>query len=230
MLKRTKIFNGLWVDHLDLADTALLKPGSQIVSLNIEQLVLAEQDPGLLSIFQDAEYLISDGIGVVFTLKYLFGVKDAKKLAGIDLAEKLIEEKSRIAFLGSGTKQIDKLKNIYSEKLVFAHDGYFALDQKDDLLAKLISQNPDLLLVGMGSPRQEKIIYELKTKLPNTIMMGVGGALDLWSGSLKRAPKIMIDLNLEWLFRIIQEPYRVKRFIYSVRGYILLLIKKLVSS
>lgn len=228
MHKRTKIFNGLWVDHLDLADTALLKPGSQIVSLNIEQLVLAEQDPELLAIFQDAEYLIPDGIGVVLTLKYLFGAKDSKKLAGIDLAKKLIEEKSRIAFLGSGVKQIEKLKHIYSEKLVFAHDGYFDLDQKDDLLQKLISQNPDLLLVGMGSPRQEKIIYELKTKLPNTIMMGVGGALDLWSGSLKRAPKIMIDLNLEWLFRIIQEPYRVKRFIYSVRGYILLLIKNLV--
>lgn len=225
--KRTKIFNGLWVDHLDLADTALLKPGSQIVSLNIEQLVLAEQDPELLAIFQDAEYLIPDGIGVVLTLKYLFGAKDSKKLAGIDLASKLITEKKRIAFLGSTVERIEKLKNIYSEKLVFANDGYFSLDQKDDLLQKLISQNPDLLLVAMGSPRQEKIIYELKTKLPNTIMMGVGGALDLWSGSLKRAPKIMIDLNLEWLFRIIQEPYRLKRFIYSVRGYILLLIKNL---
>ncbi len=227
MHKRTKIFNGLWVDDLNLADTALLKPGSQIVSLNIEQLVLAGQDPELLKIFQDSEYLIPDGIGVVLTLKYLFGVKSAKKLAGIDLAQKLITEKKRIVFLGSTEERIEKLKKIYSGKLVFAHDGYFDLNQKDEIYQKIISQDPDLLLVGMGSPRQEKIIYELKTKLPNTIMMGVGGALDLWSGSLRRAPKFLINLNLEWLFRIIQEPYRLKRFIYSVRGYILMLIKNL---
>ena len=202
----------------------------QIISLNLEQVVLAQDDPEYQRIISESELIIPDGVSIVLTddLLRCLGIDKSefglKKLAGIDLAAKLIEEKKRIAIWGAKKENLLSLEEKFSSKLVFLEHGYFGIDQKDELLERLIRSNPDLLLVGMGAPKQEKLIDECKSRLSNCVCMGVGGALDVWAGQLSRAPDWMIFLHLEWFFRIIQEPYRLKRFLHNVRGYILLLI------
>lgn len=205
----------------------------QVISLNLEQVVLAQDDPEYRKIISEAELIIPDGVSIVWTYRLLnFFSPDAanfplKKLAGIDLAAKLIESKQKIAIWGAKKEIIELLKKKLKDKLVFAEHGYFNLDQKDEILERLIKSKPDLLLVGMGAPKQEMLIYECKSKLDTCVCMGVGGALDVWSGKLQRAASWMIFLNLEWFFRIIQEPSRLKRFLYNVRRYVLLMIHHL---
>ncbi len=204
--------------------------GIQVISLNLEQVVLAQDDPEYRKIISEAELIIPDGVSVVWTYRFLnfFSPRGEKiplkKLAGIDLAAKLIESKQKIAILGAKKEIIELLEKKLEDKLVFAEHGYFNLDQKDEILERLIKSKPDLLLVGMGAPRQEMLIYECKSRLDACVCMGIGGALDVWSGHLQRAAPWMISLNLEWFFRIIQEPYRLKRFLYNVHRYFLLLI------
>lgn len=228
MYEKLQFIRDLKIDSFDIdSDIDLIKPGFHIISLNIEQFVLAMDNPELLKVFLDAEMIIPDGSGIVLTLKYLFG-KKIKKIAGIDLAQKLIEKKKRIVFIGSTANRIEKLKKIYSEKLVFAHHGYFDVNQKDEIRENILQSQPDLLLVALGSPKQEFFISELKQFLPNTVMMGIGGAFDIWSGELKRAPQVMVQMNLEWFFRLMQEPSRLKRILYNVTKYIFLLMKELI--
>ena len=76
---------------------------------------------------------------------------------------------------------------------------------------ELKKRSPKLILVALGSPRQEKFIYEAKHILNPALMIGIGGSLDVWSGSVKRAPKIFQSLGLEWLYRTITRPSRFKR-------------------
>lgn len=199
-----------------------------ILSLNIEQVVLAKNDLEYQNIINSAEIIIPDGAGIVLTHNYLLKSEPKlHKVAGIDLALKLLQSSKRVALLGSTQESIDILKAKFAEKIVFAHHGYFAIGQKDELIREIALVKPDLLLVAMGAPKQEKFIYECMQTLQNCICMGVGGAFDIWSEKLQRAPKWMILMNLEWFFRIIQEPSRLKRFFNSVYGYVSILISTL---
>ncbi len=235
-----KPFLNLYIDQTPLelfidpdrymADLFTDKAGIQVISLNLEQVVLAQDNPEYRKIISEAELIIPDGISIVWTYRFLnlFSSEHSnfllKKLAGIDLAAKLIESKQKIAILGAKKEIIELLEKKLENKLVFAEHGYFNLDQKDEILERLIKSKPDLLLVGMGAPKQEMLIYECKSRLNACVCMGIGGALDVWSGKLQRATPWMIFMNLEWFFRIIQEPYRLKRFLYNVYRYVLLLI------
>ncbi len=232
MYKR-KPFLNIYIDLASEAlfadiDTLFANQTAQIISLNMEQAVLAADDAEFRKIINDSELIIADGVSIVWTYKLLSSFESEKfplkKLAGIDLAAKLIESKQKIALWGAKKEVIELLEKKFAGKLVFAEQGYFNSDQKTQIIDRLIKSQPDLLLVAMGAPMQEKLIYECKSKLSNCLCMGVGGAFDVWSDQLKRAPRWMIFLNLEWLFRLIQEPYRLKRFLYNVYRYTLLLI------
>ena len=95
-------------------------------------------------------------------------------------------------------------------KLLKAQDGY--VKDRDKVRKDIIKQKPDLCLVALGIPHQEKFINSLMDSVDKGIYMGVGGTFDVLSGTKKRAPKLFIKLNLEWLYRIMCEPSRLKRF------------------
>ena len=212
---------------LDLEDSSLLplykEHGTNIISLNLEQVVLAYENPEFKKLIQEAEIVIPDGEAVCLGYKFLYG-KKISKLAGIDLAEKLLKEKNRVAILGSTQKVIESLKKSFTEKIVFMHHGFIELNQMDEIAKKISSSKPELLLVGMGAPKQEIFIKNYKIFFPNCLCMGVGGALDVFAGVRSRAPKLFIDLKLEWLFRIFQEPFRLKRILYKLPRFFSLLI------
>ena len=90
--------------------------------------------------------------------------------------------------------------------------GYTRDDEREDFFKKIDLEKVDVCLVALGIPEQEKLIYKHLNNLNKGIFIGVGGTFDVLSGQKKRAPKWMINLNLEWLYRIIKEPKRIKRF------------------
>ena len=93
-----------------------------------------------------------------------------------------------------------------------ARDGYFKPEDEDEIVAEINASGAELLLVALGSPKQEKFIRKHRDELVNVkAAIGVGGSLDVWAGTLKRAPEFYQKHGLEWLYRLIQEPSRYKR-------------------
>ncbi|MFZ4085034.1 MAG: WecB/TagA/CpsF family glycosyltransferase [Vampirovibrionia bacterium] len=214
-----------------------------IITLNMEHLNLAEKIPEFKKILTDAEFLIPDGESICLLARILAKQK-IKKIAGIDLAEKLINNYSRIAFLGAEKAVSDSLRNLLtikygskslnseaevfdlnsSKELLFEH-GFYEKNQEESIIERIVNFNPELLLVALGSPAQELLIAKYRHLFKNTVMIGVGGSFDIFAGKLSRAPKLFIKLKLEWFFRILQEPKRLRRFVSNSKNFLLLLLK-----
>ena len=96
------------------------------------------------------------------------------------------------------------------------HHGYIDIDNCDDILRDINEKKPYALFVAMGSPKQELFISKYMDKLQCELFMGVGGSFDVLSGNIKRAPQYMINMNLEWLYRIIKQPYRIKKIYKNI--------------
>ncbi|MFL0251736.1 WecB/TagA/CpsF family glycosyltransferase [Clostridium neuense] len=163
--------------------------------------------------------IIPDGVGVVLASK-LIGNPVKEKVAGIEVMEDIIrkcEVENRGVYL-VGTKQeiieacVQNIQKKYPRLIISGfHNGFFDLDNCSDIINDIKTSKPYAIFVAMGSPRQEKFIVKYMDELPCTVYMGVGGSFDIFAGALKRAPRWMIKLGLEWLYRVIKEPFRIKR-------------------
>jgi len=190
-----------------------------IVTANPETFMKSEEDLELNSLLKEKEtILVPDGIGIVKVAK-ANGYDIKERITGIDIATTLLdygnELKKKIYLFGAKADVInlmnDVLKNNYPNlELVGSSNGY--VKDKDKVFDEIIKLEPDIVLVALGIPHQEKLIYKHINKFKKGIFVGVGGSFDVISGYKKRAPKIFIKLNLEWLYRIITEPKRIKRF------------------
>lgn len=191
-----------------------------IISGNPEVLNNGLKDKELFKNFtSENSIIIPDGIGTVIASKALKqGIE--KKIAGIDVMEKLLinceREGKSVYLLGAREEVLEKcIKNlkIKHPKLVIAgsHNGFFDLNNCDELITEINSIKPYALFVAMGAPRQELFITKYMNELNANIFMGVGGCFDVFAGEVKRAPKWMINLGLEWLYRVSKEPYRIRR-------------------
>ena len=98
-------------------------------------------------------------------------------------------------------------------KIVGVHNGYFDEKEERKIIADIKRVQPSLLLVGLGSPKQEKWIYNNLRLTGAKVAIGIGGSFDVMSGNLKRAPKIFCKLGLEWFYRLITQPTRFKRML-----------------
>ena len=203
-----------------------------IVTANPETFMMSENDEEMKKLLLDKDtILVPDGIGIVKAARMInYDVKE--RITGIDIANKLLElgdkQKKTIYLFGSKQEVIDSMKNVIKEKysnltVVGATNGYEK--DKDKVFEKIAKQKPDIVLVALGIPAQEKLIYKHLDKFDKGIFVGVGGSFDVISGHKKRAPKIFIKLNLEWLYRIIKEPKRLKRF-YDSNVKFLFRVKK----
>lgn len=190
-----------------------------IVTANPETMMKSETDTELNKLLNDKDtILVPDGIGVVKASK-MIGYDVKERIAGIDIANTLLdygnELKKSIYLFGSKQEVIDSMKEVLKEKypnlkLVGSSNGY--VQDKDKVFEEMSKLKPDIVLVALGIPLQEKLIYKHLSLFDKGIFVGVGGSLDVISGHKKRAPQIIIKLNLEWLYRIICEPKRLKRF------------------
>lgn len=214
-----KVFNGYKKDFINY-----LKKFTkvQIISGNPEILYNGLHDPKLHENFiSENSVIIPDGIGTVLASKIVKQpVKE--KIAGIEVMESLIkmceDEGKGIYLLGAKEEVIVKCKEklIYkypSLKICGSHNGYFDMKNCNEIINEIINTKPYILFAAMGSPRQEMFISSHMDILPCRIFMGVGGSFDVIAGNTKRAPEWMIRTGLEWLYRTIKEPWRIKRLL-----------------
>lgn len=193
-----------------------------VVTANPETLMIASENENFDKILMsDKTSIIPDGIGVIMGAKRI-GLKFEERIPGIEIAEELLKyasnNKKSMFFLGAKPEVMNKFiilceKNYPNLKIAGYSDGY--VKNKDLVMESAIKLKPDIILVGLGIPNQELLINKHFDNFKKGIFIGVGGTFDVLSGTLKRAPKIFIKLNLEWLYRLFKEPKRIVRFYNS---------------
>ncbi|MFW2489628.1 WecB/TagA/CpsF family glycosyltransferase [Clostridium chromiireducens] len=204
-----------------------------IISGNPEVLFNGLHNPILKENFNDKNsIIIPDGVGTVLASKLLKNpVKE--KIAGIDVVrEVLIKanlERRSIYLLGAKeevlNKCVDNIKTEFPNLIISGfHNGFFDLNNCDEIVDDINKSDPWAIFVAMGSPRQEIFIEKIIKSSNIHIFMGVGGVFDILAGELKRAPKWMISLGLEWLYRVVKEPFRIKRLI-AIPKFLLLVLR-----
>ncbi|MDD3766302.1 MAG: WecB/TagA/CpsF family glycosyltransferase [Eubacteriales bacterium] len=196
---------------LDKAKAFIGKRGHMIFTPNPEIIMLAQQDSQLKEILNEADLLLADGIGVVIGSK-IIKKPLPERVAGFDFVCRLFESGASFYLLGAKPGVADaaaeKLKS-RSVNVVGAYHGYF--DSDDDVISDINEKNPDVVLVCLGAPRQEKWIYKNRHKINAAICIGAGGTLDVLSGNVRRAPAVVQKMCLEWLYRAVLQPTRFKR-------------------
>lgn len=191
-----------------------------IVTPNAEIVEKASKTPQLRRIInEEAAIVTPDGVGLIYASK-LKGDPIQEKVAGIDFAHSAIELCAKLGrsvyLLGSKPGVAEAAaanleKEIPGLKIAGFRDGYFREDEEPSVVAEINESGADFLCVALGSPKQEYFVIKHRDALKVKAAAGLGGSLDIWSGQLNRAPKFYIDHGLEWLYRMIQEPKRLKR-------------------
>jgi len=204
-----------------------------IISGNPEVLLNGLQNDVLLENFtSENSIIIPDGIGTVICSK-IVRQPVSQKIAGIEVMDNIVKkcekENLGIYLLGSTKQTVDmcniNLRTKYRElNILGSHDGYFEMDNCEDILRQIEEVNPQVIFVAMGCPRQEIFIAKYMDRLPCRIFMGVGGSFDIIAGNVKRAPKWMINIGMEWLYRVVKEPFRIKR-LSSIPKFIMIVLK-----
>jgi N-acetylglucosaminyldiphosphoundecaprenol N-acetyl-beta-D-mannosaminyltransferase len=199
--------------------------GTHVVTLNAEMVMLARKNRQLATVIAQAELIIPDGAGVVFSLS-LQGKKQ-QRLPGIELAAALLNQiaaektPSNVFFYGGVPGRAEAAAQYWREQCpelkIETQHGYLTEEEQSALNQQLSQQQPQLILVGLGVPRQEFWIAQHRHLCPQAIWIGVGGAFDIWGGAKSRAPAWFCDNNLEWLYRLYQEPSRWRRMLVLPR-------------
>lgn len=194
---------------------------THVVTLNAEMAMLAEQEPALAKIIENAELVIPDGSGIVIYLR-LRGHKQ-QRCPGIELAQSLLtsladrDQPYSIAFYGGKPGTAAKAAQQWQQQIpnleIISQHGYLSPEEQTQWQRTLEEKQPQIILVGLGVPRQEFWIQQNRYLCPNSIWIGVGGSFDIWSGNKSRAPAWLSDNHLEWSYRLYQEPWRWKRML-----------------
>lgn len=196
------------------------KLGSHVVTLNAEMVMQAECNEALASIIRHAELVVPDGAGVIFYL--LLHSQRQQRCPGIELAESLLQqagqlgESCSVVFYGGQPGVAQEAAKVWQQQLpqlaiARIEHGYLSPEAEQEFKLTLQHQQPSLILVGLGVPRQELWIAQHRHLCPQATWIGVGGSFDIWAGIKTRAPIWLRENYLEWLYRLYQEPWRWRR-------------------
>ena len=192
--------------------------GGYIVTANPEIVLRCREDAAYAAAVNGAKLVLADGVGDLCAARIL-GTPLPGRVAGADLVPRLL---ARLAVRGGSVflygarpgvaqRAGEKLKSAYPGlRIAGTENGY--ISDETALLEALEREKPDLLLLGLGAPRQELWMAENRQRTP-AVMIGVGGLLDVFAGDIPRAPEAWQRLGLEWLYRLLREPRRFKRVI-----------------
>lgn len=184
-------------------------------------IVRAQRDHKLREVYERADLVTPDGTGIVWAGR-LLGAPVRERVSGIDLVERLFASWAhsraplRVFLVGAAPGVAERAAQKLCERypnlqIVGTHHGYFRPDENERVLSLINRAQPDIVLVGLGVPKQELWMQENRAKLNVSVLMGVGGCFDVWAGRLQRAPVRWQRLGLEWLYRVFQEPRRLVR-------------------
>lgn len=187
-----------------------------VVTPNAEIAYRAKTDARLKAIINSAKLVLPDGVGVVLASK-IIGKPLKGKVAGVEFAEQLVAQTNLPIFLLGGKPGVADLaaKNLKAKyptcNICGTADGYFKED--GTAIDAVNASGAKIVLVCLGAPRQEFFIDDNKDKLMPAVMAGLGGSLDVFAGTVKRAPDIFVKLGLEWFYRLLKQPSRFKRML-----------------
>jgi N-acetylglucosaminyldiphosphoundecaprenol N-acetyl-beta-D-mannosaminyltransferase len=188
--------------------------GGYTVAINAEKVLMYQEQQTFRDLVQNAAILIPDGAGAVMAMKLLQGKKSIKLDFPKLILELSDENKLRLFVLGA-TEDSNKgayinIKNKYPDiNMVGRMNGFF--NSKIEVVEALKNARPQVILVALGSPKQEYFSASIYKEIPEALFVGCGGAIDVLSGKVKRAPFFIMENNIEWLYRLISEPRRIKR-------------------
>ena len=197
------------------------RAGVMVATANAEMLMRATHDEELRRILNASALVVPDGAGTVWAARHL-GHAMPERVAGYDLAQELLRcapaEGRRVYFFGSAPGVAEKAKakaeQLYPGiEIVGVRNGFFSPADNAAIIAEIRAARPDLLLVALGVPKQEKWIAAHLAELDVPVAIGVGGTLDVMAGVMKRAPHWMQKAKLEWLFRGLMQPKRAGRLL-----------------
>ncbi|RJT19530.1 lipopolysaccharide N-acetylmannosaminouronosyltransferase [Buttiauxella izardii] len=196
-----------------------------LVAINAEKILAAEREQEVRTLIENAEYKYADGISVVRSIRKKFPGAVVSRVPGADLWEALMQragQEGTPVFLIGGKPEIlaqteAKLRGQWQVNIVGSQDGYFKPEQQAALFERIRDSGASIVTVAMGSPRQEIFMRDCRKVYPDALYMGVGGTYDVFTGHVKRAPKVWQNLGLEWLYRLLSQPSRITRQIKLLR-------------
>lgn len=228
-------YDGL-LDSVD-AFVASAEP-HQVVTVNVEMLVAARDDPELTRTLQGSALNVADSVGVMFAAR-LMGRALQERVTGSDgiyrLAEHCARNRYRLYLLGAAPGVAELVAERLSEanpglEIAGTYAGSPRAEEEGDIIDRVRMADADVLLVAYGVPAEEKWIARNREQLGVAVMVGVGGAFDFVAGVTRRAPVWMRRCGLEWLYRLVQEPWRWRRQLALPKFLILVLMQKLQES
>ena len=225
----TEIDNLTMQEALETIDALIQEnKNAYVVTPNVDHIVQLETNKELQDVYANASLILTDGKPLLWIAKW-YGTPIKEKISGSDLFPLLCDMAAKkgysMFFLGAAegvaAKAADNLMNkykglqvigTYSPPYGFENDS----SEMNKINAMIKKARPDILIVGLGCPKQEKFIYNNYKKLGVPISLGLGASFDFEAGNIKRAPKWMANHGLEWLFRITQDPKRLmKRYLIN---------------
>ncbi|MBM3266109.1 MAG: WecB/TagA/CpsF family glycosyltransferase [Candidatus Sericytochromatia bacterium] len=201
----------------------------QVVTINAEMAMNTRADPALAAVIGQAGLVLPDGSGVVWAARRR-GAR-VRKLPGVEFIHEICAACARagrpLYLLGAAPGVAQAAAEVLAARhkgleIGGVRDGYFKPEEEDAVLEAIREARPGALLVALGVPRQEFWIARHQAALEVPVAMGVGGSFDVLSGRLRRAPGWMRALHLEWLYRLIQEPWRWKRMLTALPTFAIL--------
>ena len=192
------------------------KKPHNIVTINPEFIMTARADKEFKEALNNADLAVCDGVGIIWASKIL-GKPLTERVAGVDLVYRIAKLASQrhysVYFLGAGEGIAQKAVSILKKKYPKLKIAGIESGSPHDLsiIDRIVKTKPDILLVAFGHPKQEKWLYKFKQSLGVPVMIGVGGTFDFISGKIPRAPKWVRTIGFEWFYRLIKQPWRLKR-------------------
>jgi N-acetylglucosaminyldiphosphoundecaprenol N-acetyl-beta-D-mannosaminyltransferase len=231
---------GCPVDSLNLANTIktiehfiLERKPRRHSALNAAKIVRMRNDERLREIVASSDLVSADGQSVVWASR-LLGKPLPERVTGIDLMQKLLQlaqdRGHRVYLLGATQEVVTRLKDELKRqrpglKLVGWRNGYFSSREEENIVGEINARAPDILFVGMSTPKKEYFLGKYQGRLKVPFCMGVGGSFDVLCGKTKRAPRLMRKMGLEWFYRFLREPTRLwKRYLVTNLLFLLYLL------
>ncbi|KZR57555.1 WecB/TagA/CpsF family glycosyltransferase [Pseudobacillus badius] len=191
---------------------------STVIAVNPEKVITANHDPLIKELINESTYQIPDGVGILVASKLKNG-DVRERVTGVDMMGRLLqfaaERGHGVFFYGAREEVVRTAKEKLEASIPNLHIAGYAngyVDDQEALIKQIQESGASLLFVALGSPRQELWIKKHMGELPNIkVFQGVGGSFDVYSGRVKRAPALYRKLGLEWLYRLMKEPKRLKR-------------------
>ena len=219
---------GTQIDVLDMQQTISLveqyiihKEPLHLIGVNADKLNAVAEDEEMKQIVNSCGVINADGASVVLASRYLNKCLP-ERVAGIDLMQELVALSERqqygIYLLGAKQEVVEKTAKVLQTKhpklrILGVHNGYFSREDWPQISEELKAVNADLVFVGITSPLKEYLVEYLQNEGHRSVFMGVGGSFDVISGNIPRAPMWVRRINMEWMFRMLQEPKRLfKRY------------------